>query len=301
MSPENSPGKEELERQRWEYTFLSRSRGIKGSAGAALGALVGATRDYAEATLWDDLESKANDLGENGWELVGIVPRSSIAGTVGAGFTTDELWVFKRPKDHSYGQIQSAERIVETGIFSPEAREALEKKGYLIYPLQGKSMRLMWKQRGEPRTNTLSDLEQESLGPPFWTATTRATEVAINPNQLFFPNSNDKTFASHQKMAALFSEEISDDIRGTKAIIGEASNYVELALLHRDRTKNNLFSVNGEPVYVVTNSKYELGIGDAQCLIEVGEDKNGKLNIAQYWLITAGKSDTWLMPLVVPS
>jgi len=39
-------------------------------------------------------------LGEEGWELIAAVPRSSvIIGTgLGAGFTSDELWVFKRPK-----------------------------------------------------------------------------------------------------------------------------------------------------------------------------------------------------------
>lgn len=301
MSVENLPGKEQFERQRWEYTFLWRSRGIKGSVGAALGALAGTTRDYANATEWEDLETKAANLGENGWELVNIVPRSSIAGNVGAGFTTDELWVFKRPKDNSPGQTRPAERTTEARTFSPEACEALEKKGYLVYLLQGKSMRLIWKQRGEPQSSTLTRLEQESLGPPYWTAGTQAIEVAINPNQLFFPNSNDKTFASHRKMAALFSEEISADIKGTKAIIGEASNYVELALLYRDQTGNNLFKHEGEFVYTVTNTAYDVGLGDTQCLIEVGESERGILHISQYWLSTLGKNDTWLMPLVVPS
>jgi len=301
MSVESLPGKEQSERQRWEYMFLQRSRGIKGSIGAALGALAGATRDYADATGWDDLESKASNLGENGWELVSIVPRSSIAGGAGAGFTTDELWVFKRPKHNSPGQIQPAENIVETKSFSSEAREVLEKKGYIVYLLQGKSMRLMWKQKGEPRFDTLTSLERELLGPPYWIATTPAMEVAINPNQLFLPNSNDKTFRSHQKMISIFSEEISDEVKTAKAIIGEASNYVELALLYRDQTGKNLFKIDGEPVYTVTNTAYDVGLGNTDCLIEVGADRNGVLFISQYWLNTLGKTDTWLMPLVVPS
>jgi hypothetical protein len=43
-----------------------------------------------------------NALGEAGWELVTVVPRSDIAGGNSqqnwAGWTSTELWVFKRPR-----------------------------------------------------------------------------------------------------------------------------------------------------------------------------------------------------------
>jgi len=298
MSVESLPGKEQSERQRWEYRFLVRSRGIKGSVGAALGALAGTTRDYANATEWEDLETKVSYLGENGWELVNIIPRSSIAGSVGDGFTTDELWVFKRPKYNSLGQTQPSERVAEARTFSPEAREALEKKGYLVYPLQGKSMRLMWKQIGLPES-VLTEMERESLGPLFWITTTQVMEVAINPNQLFIPNSNNKSFKGHQKMVALFSEEIADDIKGVKAIIGEATNYVELALLHREATGKSLFELNDKFVYVVTNTPY-YNDRPNDYLVEVGGEGERGVIVSPYYLGTQGKMDTWLMPLVVP-
>ena len=37
-------------------------------------------------------------LGEEGWELAAVSPRSSDARRNMAVATTDELWVFKRPK-----------------------------------------------------------------------------------------------------------------------------------------------------------------------------------------------------------
>lgn len=78
MSAENLPERKEPERQRWEYVFLERSREIK------------RTRDGIIHTLeWNkDITSTIEALGEEGWELM----------AVGAGFTSDELWVFKRPK-----------------------------------------------------------------------------------------------------------------------------------------------------------------------------------------------------------
>lgn len=64
---------------------------------------------------------KSKELGEQGWELVSVTPRSGLTGgrseiygftanivgggktegssTDYAGFTSEEMWVFKRPKD----------------------------------------------------------------------------------------------------------------------------------------------------------------------------------------------------------
>ncbi len=71
--------------QKWEYKLLFRGRAIKDF--------------WTGAKPWNqDIEASLPALGEEGWELVAVVPRSSIVGTGAAGFTSDELWVFKRPK-----------------------------------------------------------------------------------------------------------------------------------------------------------------------------------------------------------
>lgn len=85
---EASPEQKEFKGQKWDYKFLARGRGIKGSW----------TGTYPEATPWNkEIETEVKKLGEEGWELITILPRSSWAGQ-GAGFTSDELWVFKRPQ-----------------------------------------------------------------------------------------------------------------------------------------------------------------------------------------------------------
>lgn len=47
---------------------------------------------------WDtDVESMLPELGEEGWELVNVVPESSAWGENNTGTTTEEKWIFKRP------------------------------------------------------------------------------------------------------------------------------------------------------------------------------------------------------------
>jgi Domain of unknown function (DUF4177) len=90
--------------QKWEYKVVLRMRGAKE-----------ANSEYKVADPWNiDIENELPKLGEEGWELVSISPRSNRFGghhaTRGitpphhegwdyAGFTTEEEWVFKRPKD----------------------------------------------------------------------------------------------------------------------------------------------------------------------------------------------------------
>ena len=76
--------------QKWDYKTLIRERSVKGPR---------TTDVYVEANNWNRrIEDQLQGLGNDGWELVAVVPRSSLAGTHGAGFTSEELWVFKRPR-----------------------------------------------------------------------------------------------------------------------------------------------------------------------------------------------------------
>jgi len=72
---------------KWEYKFELRKRD-------------------AVAKQWDnDIAGKLAALGIEGWELICISPRSGDVNSAGlstnhcntAGFTSEELWVFKRP------------------------------------------------------------------------------------------------------------------------------------------------------------------------------------------------------------
>jgi hypothetical protein len=44
-----------------------------------------------------DIEDTLLDLGDEGWELVTVVTRTSFASITNTGFSSEEMWVFKRP------------------------------------------------------------------------------------------------------------------------------------------------------------------------------------------------------------
>lgn len=81
--------------QKWEYKTLYRLRYAKRE-----GNIFQPTEwDYMEdgkkiGTL--DIQVKLRELGEAGWELVGMSPRSSNPNN--PGYSSEETWVFKRAK-----------------------------------------------------------------------------------------------------------------------------------------------------------------------------------------------------------
>jgi len=97
--------------QKWEYLYIFRSRvcGIErkiawGEAREWVNTIETATgkKDFPYGDISDALAK----LGDEGWELVTVSPRASYVGgynSIGssdyAGFTDQEVWVFKRPKE----------------------------------------------------------------------------------------------------------------------------------------------------------------------------------------------------------
>lgn len=93
--------------QKWDYKLVIRRRGTE----------VAKNKAYVTPSEWDvNMEKILPELGNDGWELIAVVPRSGFAGGVQglfspgvapgnmgnvvdlAGFTSEELWVFKRPR-----------------------------------------------------------------------------------------------------------------------------------------------------------------------------------------------------------
>jgi hypothetical protein len=197
------------------------------------------------------------------------------------------------------------ERDAEIERFSSTGRELLEELGYSIYPLRGKALVTLQAETGEPileeyQLREFLDGQWIKFQSPgdFWYEVSLPTEVAIKVDNPILPDSADKGYKYHQYMVARFSDAISKQVPDVSAIIGTASYYVELAMLHRRITRRPLF---GDNVRLVTSSEYKGNgyKGNGEYLVQVGRSKKG-LHCWEYWLGTGGRYDVWLMPLVVP-
>ena len=186
---------------------------------------------------------------------------------------------------------QTQEVRAEIIHFSDESRAALMGLGYLIYPLTGKSIK---------------SLRDE--GNRFWTDWHRAyptleslasglSEVAINPNELFLPNSNNKTLAEQEALIGNFDKALRTKKRipGVSAILGEAPDWAEVAFTHLEVTGERLF---GE--------KYDYGFTRTKTRVESFSVLVGRF-VADDGL-SVDDSDPglrhdslWVSPLVVPS
>jgi hypothetical protein len=72
--------------RKWEYKVVHRQRGLESNP------------QSTRAGNWDtNVVQSLPQWGDEGWELVTVIARSDLSGDSTAGFTTAELWVFKRP------------------------------------------------------------------------------------------------------------------------------------------------------------------------------------------------------------
>lgn len=144
--------------------------------------------------------------------------------------------------------VKTPETPVEIKRFSQEQREALEKQGFVIYGLTGQSIKTL-RDNGH---KFWSDWHK-SL-PDFEALGSMHSEVAINPSKPFLPKSNNKTLAQQEDMVGKFSEELGKKVKGVKAIIGQAPDYVELVFAHLDSTKEYLFGAKDNYDYARTKT-----------------------------------------------
>lgn len=118
--------------------------------------------------------------------------------------------------------------------FTPKTRILLEDCGYLIYELSGVLIDTLRKQECKIRPKSISTFEFESVH-------SRISEAAINPNLFLYSNFEYDDFNKQSSMVGSLSREFKDVGIEAKAIIGEATDYAELAFLHLDRTDKYLF------------------------------------------------------------
>ena len=132
-------------------------------------------------------------------------------------------------------RLVGKEAPAEVKRFSPEARQALENQGYFVYELTGQSIRSLREAGGR----FWSDWHKDN--PEFEALTSRVSEVAFNPSELFLPDSNRKPLSQQEEMVAGYSKELARKISGVEAVIGEAPEYAELYFTHFRATGEHLF------------------------------------------------------------
>ncbi len=171
--------------------------------------------------------------------------------------------------------------------FTPEARKSLEDKGYIIYPLMGQSIETL-RDGGKRFWSTwhkdFPELEEMK---------SRLYQVAINPEQLFLPDSNRKTLKEQEQMVKKFSRSL--EVDGVEAIVGEIPDYAELAFSHFDATGGRLFG----QVYDYNYTKTVTSTGGSD-VAHVGRfDADSGLAVFS-WNRGEGRDDLFVAPLVVP-
>ncbi len=179
---------------------------------------------------------------------------------------------------------------VEVRRFSDEAKAALEKEGYVIDTLTGQSIasekaaeRKFW-----------STWHQEH--PQFEALTSMQSEVAIKPDQLFIPKSNNTTFAQQEQLINKFSLDLGKKVPGVVAVMGGMADYVDLAFAHLEATGDRLFGEKYNYNYARTNTP-TVGAGVAR----VGDFNPSHGLGVDDWLRDRGSDSVFAAPLVVPN
>jgi hypothetical protein len=180
---------------------------------------------------------------------------------------------------------------VEARRFSDEARAALEsaKEGYRIVTLTGQSIACL--RAGDRKF--WSDWHNKY--PEFEALISMQSEVAIKPDQLFIPESNNKTLAQQEEMINKFSQELGKRIPGVDAIMGSAPDYSDLAFAYLDKHGEYLFGKKYGYSYARTNTPT---VGTHVALVGHFDRAHG-LHVA-YWYRDRGSGNMLAAPLVVP-
>lgn len=105
--------------------------------------------------------------------------------------------------------LPRAEVVTEPQRFSDESREVLTKEGYRVYTLTGQSIRTL----RESGRKFWSTWHQDSQYETFETKGSLVSEVAVKPDALFIPKSNNKTLRQQEDLIAKFSTDLGKKLK----------------------------------------------------------------------------------------
>lgn len=178
---------------------------------------------------------------------------------------------------------------VEIKRFTNEAREALEKEGYVIYGLKGESIK-----------------SQRDAQRPFWSTwhhrypdfealPSMCSEVAINPQELFLRRSKNKNLRQQEALVEKFSQDLAIQVSGVAAVIGQAADYIDLTFQHLDATQDCLFGKKYGYNYARTKTP------TSRSAVAIVGDFGADYGLDIYsWPTGNGNAHVYAAPLVIP-
>ncbi len=126
----------------------------------------------------------------------------------------------QKPEGRRIERLEVPKKVFQ---FTPEAKAGLEQIGRVVIPLTGESILSLREKKGmKLQSGWHKDF------PEFEEQRSITSEVAINPKEIFLPQSNNKTFSVQKEMVELHSKEVSEKVKGVKAIIGKPPDNLEL-------------------------------------------------------------------------
>ena len=181
------------------------------------------------------------------------------------------------------------EQSSDLATFSVEQRHNLERLGYAIYCLTGKSIAKLRKEDRVFWDAWLKDGNYEN-------EVSISAEVAINPHEIFLPESNRKTWEEQQNMMTQLSMQLAREVPGIKVILGTVADYAELSFIYQRAVGVPLFGYT----YDRTTTSNVMDIENRTKVAAVGRfhDNWGRVT----WPLSSGQYDhVWAAPLLVPA
>lgn len=183
-----------------------------------------------------------------------------------------------------------SERDVQVKRFSPEAKQALEKDGWILYELSGKSINFL-KAQGKQilipswlQGNSVLDLPS------------RSSEVAFCPDKqrFFLEGSFRKTEGQQDALFVPYAKSIEEKISGVRIIKGDGPDYIELVFKHSQDPEERLFGEKYNLYWTRTGTK----VGHNRLLVGNFDDDWPEVNDCHP---DNADDDLGLVPLAVPA
>lgn len=162
--------------------------------------------------------------------------------------------------------------------------KALERRGYRIMNLDGRSLRDCG---NEVELWSRNNYQNPSRFNEFYDRPSLPGQIAIRVKDFPLPKTGELTLEEQLKVLEDYSTDIARKIPGVKAVMGSSSDYVQIAIAYFKKTGQRLLGWNGreDPIFpsLVRTSDTIVGYSATQLNnISVGYFDNNTMEITEY-------------------